>query len=67
VTEHNHRRGTRGRSGGTRYGTMPAHMTEFWQRREHRKRRGLVHKLLVHGRIDDIPGNTPRHIRWDYW
>ncbi len=71
MTEHNHRRGTRGRGRrrGSRshYGGMVAHYTEWWQRRAHKKRRQLVRKLLIHERADDIPGNTPKHIRWDYW
>jgi hypothetical protein len=67
VTEHNHRRGTRGRGHGCRYGSLPAHCAEFWQRRAHRKRRMLVGRLVHGERYDDIPENTPKHVRWDYW
>jgi hypothetical protein len=72
LTEHNHRRGTRARGGHNNHGcgswgSVPAGYCRFAQRYAHRRRRGLVHKLLTVGKVDDIPGNTPRHIRWDYW
>lgn len=69
MTDVNHRRGSRGPNvrHGKGYATLPAHHTEWWQRRAHKRRRQLVRKLFIHDRADDIPANTPRHIRWDYW
>lgn len=68
MTEHNHRRGTaRGRDTRESYWALSAGHTRWWQRLTHRKRRMLVAKLLHAERADDIPGNTPKHIRWDYW
>jgi hypothetical protein len=66
MTEHNHHRHTRQRS---RHGTpwaMRAGESKIWQQFAHGKRRQLVRKLIT-TRPDDIPGNTPRHVRWDYW
>lgn len=67
MTEHNHHRGTRGNKSRRGWLQMAPHYTAFWQRHLHRCRRGLVHKLLKSDKPDDIPGNTPKHIRWDYW
>lgn len=70
MTELNHRRGRRGsrnrhRGHGT-WCTLPVGEAKFWQSRAHRKRRQLIRKLIVVC-PDDIPGNTPKHVRWDYW
>jgi hypothetical protein len=66
MTEHNHRRGTKAHSRHNDSG-VPVRYCRFAQRQAHSERRQLVRKLLTVGREDDIPGNTPRHIRWDYW
>lgn len=72
MTDRNHRRGTTGRttrpgSARCRYGALPVGEAKSWQRIRHKQRRQLVRKLIHHERIDDIPANTPRHVRWDYW
>lgn len=66
MTEHNHRRGTRGNKTRRGWLMMAPHYCEWWQRYRHKQRRGLVRKLIA-TEPDDIPGNTPKHIRWDYW
>lgn len=65
MTEHNHRRGTKTR-GSPSHG-VPKGYCLFAQRFAHHQRRGLVRKLLSSQREDDIPGNTPKYIRWEYW
>jgi hypothetical protein len=65
VTEHNHRRGTRAR--GSNVFTLPRGHCRFAQRYAHHRRRTLVRKLITVGRVDDLPGNEPKYIRWEYW
>lgn len=70
LTEHNHRRGSRGRrcrSAFWSFGGMPSGEAKEWQRIAHGERRALVRQLISAERFDDIPANTPKHIRWDYW
>lgn len=72
MTEHNHRRGTRGprdRSGGRRWGWggMPSGEAKEWQRIHHGEVRAEVRDAMHAGNYDELPPDRPRTIRWDYW
>lgn len=64
MSEVNHRRRYHRRRGPTK---LPAHNAKMGQRWAHHKRRQLVRKLLAAHNLDDIPGNTPKHVIWDYF
>lgn len=69
MTEVNHRRGSRERRSLRRrqWGGLPAHQGHQWQRIHHKRERQHVRLLLIARRVNDIPGNLPKHIRYDYF
>ena len=72
MTEHNHRRGTRGRRnrhlrGDCCAGRLPPGVGKCWQRVYWGEYRALEHKLLHHGRPEDIPLRHLHSIAWEYW
>ncbi len=72
MTEHNHRRGTRGsrnrrQSGCPWTGRLHPGAGKEWQRVYWGEYRALERKLIHHGRAEDIPLRHLHSIAWEYW
>ncbi|HEX5570059.1 MAG TPA: hypothetical protein VFX31_01640 [Ktedonobacterales bacterium] len=72
MTEHNHRRGTRGKRNRHQHGcagtgTLPPGLGKVWQRIVHGEMRALTRTLIGRERFDELPNRTPRFVKYDYW